>query len=591
MSYEVFTLKYRPRSFGDVVGQQAVAETLKKAVQSGRVANAYLFCGSRGVGKTSMARILAKALNCPEVRDGEPCNRCEICRSISRGEDIDVIEIDGASNRGIDDVRGIRDGAGYVPSRGRYKLYIIDEVHMLTIQAFNALLKVLEEPPAHVKFVFATTDPNNLPDTILSRCQRHEFRRIGVEDIVDRLARIADLEGVRAPREVLETIARKAEGGLRDSVSLLDQVISYAGDEIAAGDLEQAIGVLPREHLESLARAIAAEDLPGVLGALERAFWSGHDPQELLAALTAFLRDFLVWQADPDGRDRDRRAAFFGELEEQMPLDRLLYLGKLFVNLRGDIKRSGHERIQLELACLKAARSRHLLPLEEILQRLGAGIAPAARAPAPAPAAAARPAPPVPPRAPVERPIAAPRPRPVSPGPEPTGSGDQGQAAAPQLEPRPEPAPARRPEPPRAEVQVAPEPSPPAVAPAAEVRLDLAAVRSGWRRVLEVVREGSTVLAGALAQARPRALDGRRLTLAVPAANRFLGRQLGEATARAGIGRGLEAVFGQSLELTIIEEEGAAEGQPRKQVQDDVAVRKFLESFDGGILDVERDDG
>src|SRR5688572_22867795 len=223
VAYQPFALKYRPKTFGDVVGQEHVATTLKNALREGRVANAFLFTGSRGVGKTSMARILAKALNCPNVAEAEPCNACEVCAAVSIGEDIDVLEIDGASNRGIDEIRQIRDNVQYLPARSRHKIYIIDEVHMLTAAAFNALLKTLEEPPSHVKFIMATTEFQDVPETIVSRCQRFDFRRITVDDLVRRLRQICQAEGIEAEEAALSAIAEKSEGGLRDSISLLDQ--------------------------------------------------------------------------------------------------------------------------------------------------------------------------------------------------------------------------------------------------------------------------------------------------------------------------------------------------------------------------------
>ncbi|MFT7616532.1 MAG: DNA polymerase-3 subunit gamma/tau [Planctomycetota bacterium] len=605
MSYEVFTLKYRPRSFDDVVGQESVAATLKRAVQTNRVANAYLLCGSRGVGKTSMARILSKALNCPQAIEGEPCNSCEVCDSIARGEDMDVIEIDGASNRGIDDIRGIRDGAGYVPSRGKYKIYIIDEVHMLTIQAFNALLKVLEEPPAHVKFVFATTDPNNLPDTILSRCQRHEFRRISEEDIVTRLRQICGREDVDCAENVLEAIARKAEGGLRDSISLLDQVVSYAGERIELADLERAIGVLPAEHLESLARTIAHQDLPGVLASIQAAFWSGYDPQELMAAATSWLRDYMVWHADPEGRKAGRTASVFEELEAQMPLDRVLYLTKLFLNLRGDIKRSGHERVQLELTCVKAARSAGMLPVEEIVARLKGKVAPP-----PAPQIQVAPAPQLAPK------VAAPRP---TPQPEMQAPRDRLQAS-----PRPAPVAPKTPEPKKTPPSEMRPPSPQAPRPPREdagnqafggadagaqavmekvpmrrvidapsATPTLKSLREHWMKIIDRVKDTSSMVGSSLDQAHLESVNSSSLLLHVPQSNTFLCEQLSKAEALSMISTAIKAHCNWNLKVSVVQVAGGPGGVPvtKKSVYDDPTVRRFIEHFDGGIMNVEKTDG
>jgi DNA polymerase-3 subunit gamma/tau len=239
--YTVLARRFRPQTFAGVVGQTHVAQALKNAIAGGRVAHAYLFTGARGVGKTSMARILAKALNCPNVVDGEPCNECEICQGISTGHDVDVLEIDGASNRRIDDIRLLRSNVGVRPMRARYKIYIIDEVHMLTNEAFNALLKTLEEPPPNVKFVFCTTEPNKVPDTILSRCQRFDFSAIATQQIVERLHEIATAEGYQVDPAALELVARRAGGSIRDSQSLFDQLLAFGGKTITAEDVHHLL--------------------------------------------------------------------------------------------------------------------------------------------------------------------------------------------------------------------------------------------------------------------------------------------------------------------------------------------------------------
>ena len=244
MSYIVLSRRYRPKSFNEIVGQKHIVTTLVNALQSDRVAHAYLFAGPRGVGKTSMARILSKALNCQKGTAGNPCNKCSTCNSITNGNDIDVLEIDGASNRGIDEVRNIRQNVGYAPAVSRYKIYIIDEVHMLTKEAFNAILKTLEEPPEHVKFIFATTSPSRVPDTVQSRCQRFDFKNISVPDISDRLAQICKTENISAEEEVFQSIAKYARGGLRDSESILDQLASFCHEKITLKDVYDIFGVV-----------------------------------------------------------------------------------------------------------------------------------------------------------------------------------------------------------------------------------------------------------------------------------------------------------------------------------------------------------
>ncbi len=609
MTYEPFTLKYRPRTFGDVVGQKAVAATLARAVETERVANAYLFCGSRGVGKTSMARILAKALNCSDKSDGQPCNQCDICRAIGAGQDIDVIEIDGASNRGIDDVRAIRDGAGFVASRSPFKVYIIDEVHMLTIPAFNALLKVLEEPPPHVRFVFATTDPNNLPDTILSRCQRHEFRRISVDDIVERLQHIADLENLEVEPEALRAMATRSQGGMRDSVSALDQVVSYAGNKITLADLELAVGLLPRDHLEGLFVAIASGETAAVLRVLHRAFGSGFDPREVLNETTELLREMMVFNADPEQYRDAANAKLFASVALELNFDRVLYLLRLFLNASGEIKRSGHERTQVELTCLKAARSTDLLPLQEIVERMKGKIPIEARAEIPAQARGE-----IPTQARAEIPAQAKGEIPATVNPSaPTATrmdsppAAELHAAAPTARQAPAaPSPERRiPTAPSAsaeprEPQPAQRSATPASSPSASKRpLSTSSLLEGWPKVLSSLKKTSAAVAAALSQAKPERIDGRRAILSVPAAKNFLFEQLTTKDAQQRIGEALSAHFGTSVAVQFIKDQsvaapadGSAPGAaPKPNVHEDPAVQKFIQHFDGGVSNVEKKDG
>ncbi|MEI8021808.1 MAG: DNA polymerase III subunit gamma/tau, partial [Schlesneria sp.] len=246
--YTVLARRFRPQTFSEVVGQERVAQTLRNAIHEGRVAHAYLFTGARGVGKTSMARIFAKALNCPFVKDGVPCNECEQCRGISVGQDVDVSEIDGASNRGIDDIRSLRANVNIKSMRSKYKVYIIDEVHMLTKEAFNALLKTLEEPPPMVKFVFCTTEANKVPDTILSRCQRFDFGTISTDNITIRLRQLAEAEGFRVDEAALDLVARRAAGSMRDSQSLFDQLLAFGSEHITSADVHRLLGTAPDDR-------------------------------------------------------------------------------------------------------------------------------------------------------------------------------------------------------------------------------------------------------------------------------------------------------------------------------------------------------
>lgn len=292
--YTVLARRFRPQAFDDVVGQEHVARALRNAIRAGRVAHAYMFTGARGVGKTSTARILAKALNCPNVVDGVPCNQCEICNGISAGNDVDVLEIDGASNRGIDDIRSLRANVGVRSMRTQFKVYIIDEVHMLTREAFNALLKTLEEPPPNVKFVFCTTEPNKVPDTILSRCQRFDFSSIAETSIADRLREIAKAEGFEVAEEALELVSRRARGSMRDSQSLFDQLLAFSDGTVTADDVHRMLGTAGDERLLELFTAIV-EHRPGeVLSLLDLCFVAGVQPGELMDQCIGYVRDLMV---------------------------------------------------------------------------------------------------------------------------------------------------------------------------------------------------------------------------------------------------------------------------------------------------------
>jgi len=292
--YTVLARRFRPQAFDEVVGQEHVARALRNAIRAGRVAHAYMFTGARGVGKTSTARILAKALNCPHVVDGVPCNECEICKGISAGNDVDVLEIDGASNRGIDDIRSLRANVGVRSMRTQFKVYIIDEVHMLTREAFNALLKTLEEPPPNVKFVFCTTEPNKVPDTILSRCQRFDFSSIAETSIADRLRQIAKIEGYEVSEDALELVSRRARGSMRDSQSLFDQLLAFSDGTVSADDVHRMLGTASDDRLLELFTAIV-EHRPGeVLSLLDACFTAGVQPGEFMDQVIGCVRDIMV---------------------------------------------------------------------------------------------------------------------------------------------------------------------------------------------------------------------------------------------------------------------------------------------------------
>jgi DNA polymerase-3 subunit gamma/tau len=370
--YQVFARRFRPMTFVEVIGQEAVTRTLANAVAAGRVAQAYLFAGPRGVGKTSVARILAKALNCSTGPTVTPCGGCDNCRAIAAGNDTDVLEIDGASNRGIDDVRELRERVRFAPGHSPFKIYIIDEVHMLTAEAFNALLKTLEEPPAHVVFVFATTRLDKVPLTIVSRCQRFVFRRIGAAAVEVKLAAIARQEGLTVEPGALSLLARRAAGSMRDGESLLDQVVAFAGKEVTLQDVERTLGLVAGEAVEKLAAAVLAGDGAAALRAVDALAAEGEDLVQAAQQLVEYFRDLLVLAAAPEDPELvevggEERAKLRAAAAGQSPAT-LLNLINVFLEAAGPMTRVLSPRLILEYAALKAARIRNLLPLEELME-------------------------------------------------------------------------------------------------------------------------------------------------------------------------------------------------------------------------------
>ncbi len=374
MSYQVLARKWRPQLFEDVVGQAHITRTLQNAIATERLAHAFLFSGPRGVGKTTTARILAKALNCTEGPTPTPCGKCNSCLETTAGTSVDVIEIDGASNRGIEHIRELREAVKYAPAGGKYKVYVIDEVHMLTNEAFNALLKTLEEPPPHVLFIFATTEPQKIPATIHSRCQRYGFKRISLTEIIAKLREIADKEGIGISDAGLGMIARAAEGSMRDSQSLLDQAISYSGMSIKDEDLQTILGTVPQELLTALTGSLLAQDAAAALRQIDAQLERGQDMRQLLAGLVEHVRNLLIAKtaADP-GRIIELPAADIETIKKQAAgaePDQLIMLFDSLSRVLDEMRWSPHQRFTLEVGLIKACSTVPLKPLAEVIERM-----------------------------------------------------------------------------------------------------------------------------------------------------------------------------------------------------------------------------
>ncbi len=570
-SYTVVARRYRPQTFEDVVGQDHVVQALRNAIRLNRVTHAYLFCGTRGVGKTSIARIFAKCLNCVTGPTETPCNVCDICRAISVGQDVDVIEIDGASNNGVEAVRELRQNAGLRPSRSRFKIYYIDEVHMLSTGAFNALLKTLEEPPEHVKFFFATTEPNKIPITVLSRCQRYDFAGITPDQIAATLAEICQNEGVQADPDALATIARRASGSMRDAQSLLEQMLSYGGKSLSNEAVHRALGIAPDERVLDLLDALADRDAARVLSLVEAASLTGVQPSDLLAGSVDFLRDVMATAlgagvpllAAAPGQSARLRA-----IADRMPIDTILAAMQILAEARGRLRGSSYPRLIVEIALIRVARLEDLAEVAELIGRLSAmaGDGPptvkkklAADEPAPPP-----------------RPVL---PRPVAPTPEPARNGHSTASKAPSRPAPPALAPVPAPTP--------PPPAEPAPRPIAEPSRapDLDAARVAWAEMIGRIGTGRFLLS----QVRPSAVEPSG-TLVVAVGSKYNAEANRFEEARPAVESALAEILGRAVAVRFepsAEEEGRSSPSPSsskaelaRKLESDPWVRGLMDLFE-----------
>ncbi len=569
MSYQVFARKYRPQTFEDLVGQDHVTRTLQNAVEQNRLAHAYLFVGPRGIGKTSTARILAKALNCINGPTTTPCGVCDNCKEIAAGNSLDVLEIDGASNNGVEQVRELRDNVRYAPAKAKYKIYIIDEVHMLTSQAFNALLKTLEEPPEHVKFIFATTEPQKVLPTILSRCQRFDLHRIPANLIAQHLQFISGKEKITLEPAAAHAIARGADGGLRDAESMLDQLVAFCGEKIAEADVLNVFGFTSEQTVAGFTEKILRGQTSEALAVLDEQSAAGKEMMKLMGDLIAHLRDLLVFKVRPDALADEAAPEIQSSLGEEAALvetDRLLELIEQFAGAEGRMKWAPNKKLHFEVAVIKAIQTLNQVTLSEVIDNLaalrgggGSGSSSAPAAPARSLPKAAEPA--------KKTAVASPKPAPVAPN-------------------KPAAAPA-------ATAPSAPQP------PTATSSVDMTAV---WPKVVQLAYTRRPLIKTWIALAHLLGSEGRNVMLGFAPGDKTVMESLARPANRSFLEELLKELTGSdwTVKLSIVEDmpaapqEMAPATEPKKSApdesrdtfKDDPLIKEALEIFKGEIKSV-----